>query len=202
MTFLGIKGSFIWGLVLVLLVFSLTVTASERSRERRSRHSNIHRQQEKRTVPADWSVYVATGNDGGGCYVDQSTRILGVSLPSDRSLSISRCLSACQSQGYTYAGVEYGVQCYVSRAHHIRIDHSVLPRLPHRQRQRSLRTARIRVLGCPRRLAVLLGGSTCTSTLPLSPLSSLRLLRHSRTKAVLVMGMPALSLASRTKTKQ
>ena len=48
-----------------------------------------------------------------GCAVDSNNRILsGYSQTSDSNLTIDECLSMCDEKGYTFAGVEYGEECY------------------------------------------------------------------------------------------
>ncbi|ORY25195.1 glycosyl hydrolase family 71-domain-containing protein [Naematelia encephala] len=48
-----------------------------------------------------------------GCAVDSSTRVLtGSSSLSIQNLTIDDCLTSCEEAGYTYAGLEYGEQCY------------------------------------------------------------------------------------------
>jgi hypothetical protein len=75
-----------------------------------------HSVQSRAILPSGWALYVANGNDGGGCYVDTNPRVLsGFSVPQDNSNGIAKCINACVGRGFKYAGVEYGSQCYVSR---------------------------------------------------------------------------------------
>lgn len=60
-------------------------------------------------------MYTKAGNDGGGCYVDSSSsRILTGYSGNDASNGLQSCLNGCQAKGFTYGGVQYGTQCYVS----------------------------------------------------------------------------------------
>ena len=65
------------------------------------------------TLPAGWSLYIGSGNDGGGCYTDSATRIFPTSVLNDNAMTISSCLDACSIKGFTFAAVEYGHECYV-----------------------------------------------------------------------------------------
>lgn len=48
-----------------------------------------------------------------GCAVDSATRILGgYSETSQLKLTIDGCLSMCEDKGYSFAGVEFGEECY------------------------------------------------------------------------------------------
>jgi len=48
-----------------------------------------------------------------GCAVDSSDRILtGYTKDGVKNLTIDDCLSLCEDKGYSFAGVEFGVECY------------------------------------------------------------------------------------------
>jgi len=47
-----------------------------------------------------------------GCYVDTSDRDLNGYNTTDGSMTPGQCLSICQSQNYTYYGVQYGSYCF------------------------------------------------------------------------------------------
>ncbi|CDZ96275.1 Glycoside hydrolase, family 71 [Phaffia rhodozyma] len=48
-----------------------------------------------------------------GCYVDSaSSRVLGTIKTQSSSLTVDSCTSYCFRAGYTYAGMEYGTECY------------------------------------------------------------------------------------------
>lgn len=106
--------------VFILLLFVHSVLASDLTPQRRSRlrvrsspsteaHSLV-----KRAAPSGWSLYVKSGNDGGGCYIDSSTRILTGYSGSSTTNSLDSCLNTCKTKGFSYGGVEVGNQCYVS----------------------------------------------------------------------------------------
>ena len=106
--------------ILGLLLFIHSVFASERTPQRRSRlrlrsppsteaHSLV-----KRAAPSGWTLYVKSGNDGGGCYIDSSTRILTGYSGSSTTNSLDSCLNTCKTKGFSYGGVENGNQCFVS----------------------------------------------------------------------------------------
>lgn len=65
------------------------------------------------TPPEGWSLYLAPGNDGTGCYVDSSTRVLPTYLGTGYA-GVTDCLTACQSRNMSWAGVESSNQCYCS----------------------------------------------------------------------------------------
>lgn len=69
----------------------------------------------ERAPPSGWTPFVKSGNDGGGCYVDSSSaRILTGYSGNDGNNGLQSCLNTCQSKGFSYGGVQYGTQCYVS----------------------------------------------------------------------------------------
>ncbi|ORX34643.1 glycosyl hydrolase family 71-domain-containing protein [Kockovaella imperatae] len=48
-----------------------------------------------------------------GCAVDSATRILtGASKLTEQALTVDDCLTWCEDQGFSFAGVEYGAQCF------------------------------------------------------------------------------------------
>lgn len=81
-----------------------------------------------RDPPPGWSLHVAEGNDGGGCYDDSHTaRILDGYGAMDSGNRLDICLSICQGKGFKYAGVQFGTECYVSSPltfHHYHGGHS------------------------------------------------------------------------------
>ncbi|KAG8795161.1 hypothetical protein FRC16_010202 [Serendipita sp. 398] len=51
------------------------------------------------------------------CYTDETgNRALGLRLYLDGGLTAPQCMDACFQQGYEYAGVEYGDECYCGRS--------------------------------------------------------------------------------------
>jgi WSC domain len=46
-----------------------------------------------------------------GCYTDESTRDLPDMIASG-TVTVESCVAACKGAGYTYAGVQYGTQCF------------------------------------------------------------------------------------------
>lgn len=106
--------------ILSFLLASTLVTAHDfgigRGRLSRRLSSNAaHRKLAARatTPPPYWSLYVPTGNDGSGCLVDSSTRVLPTYLGTGYG-GITACLNACQARNMSWAGVEAGNQCYCS----------------------------------------------------------------------------------------
>jgi len=110
--------------ITLLLLFVYTADASHtRTQHKRSRHRvsphrrsvpNHERSLVERAAPSDWSLYVKSGNDGGGCYVDTSAaRILTGYAGTDANNGLQSCLTACRSRGFAYGGVQYGTQCFV-----------------------------------------------------------------------------------------
>ncbi|ETN45874.1 uncharacterized protein HMPREF1541_00055 [Cyphellophora europaea CBS 101466] len=52
-----------------------------------------------------------------GCYTDQGNpRTLGSYSTNSNSNSVDSCVSLCYSKGYSWAGVEYGSECYCNNA--------------------------------------------------------------------------------------
>ena len=47
-----------------------------------------------------------------GCYSDSSSRTLTGTSTTSTSLTYAFCQSYCQTRGYSYAGVEYGQECW------------------------------------------------------------------------------------------
>lgn len=67
------------------------------------------------TITAAPNLTVVNGYTSQGCWVDSNTRALGGPGYSDGSnMTIGNCVSYCSGQGYSYAGMEYSAQCYVS----------------------------------------------------------------------------------------
>lgn len=79
------------------------------------RNATGHTLSARASIPSGWSLYVASGNDGGGCYVDGTTRALASYSTTDGNNGIASCISTCQGKGYKFAGMEYGVECYVGQ---------------------------------------------------------------------------------------
>lgn len=109
--------------ILIVFLFVHTVFASDATPARRSRQRarsphNILAPEARslvtRAAPSGWSLYVKSGNDGGGCYVDSQTRILDGYSGSSSTNGLDSCLSICRSKGFSYGGVEAGNQCFVS----------------------------------------------------------------------------------------
>jgi glucan endo-1,3-alpha-glucosidase len=46
-----------------------------------------------------------------GCYTDTPTRVLGAELMSSGA-TVEGCIAAATASGYSFAAVEYGVQCF------------------------------------------------------------------------------------------
>lgn len=67
----------------------------------------------KRGPPSGWSTYVASGNDGGGCYRDWTPRILPDYNTRIDSSSVEAGLKACQAKGYKFAGLQNSNEVYV-----------------------------------------------------------------------------------------
>ena len=114
--------------LLLLLVYTVdashTPTQHKRSRHRISPHRrsvpNHERSLVERAAPSGWSLYVKSGNDGGGCYVDTSAaRILTGYAGTDANNGLQSCLTTCRNRGFAYGGVQYGTQCFVSRPCHV-----------------------------------------------------------------------------------
>lgn len=77
--------------------------------------SIISRSLAERAAPSGWNLFIKSGNDGGGCYVDNaSARLLTGYSAKDVNNGLQSCLNTCQSKGFTYGGVQYGVECFVS----------------------------------------------------------------------------------------
>jgi hypothetical protein len=101
-----------------LLLFSTTTLAKNTHNSRSRRHTSSplpadHTLNKRSSTPAGWAAYIGPGNDGGGCYVDSETRLLTTKIITSTSISTQSCLSACGAAGYTYAGLEYGQECWV-----------------------------------------------------------------------------------------
>ena len=122
----------LWALILAILTFHL-VNASQpdvfpRNPSLHRRHharqntntsatvtSITHRSLVERAPPSGWNLFIKSGNDGGGCYVDSNAaRILTGYSGNDANNGLQSCLNTCQAKGFTYGGVQYGTQCYVS----------------------------------------------------------------------------------------
>ena len=111
-------------LLLCLLPF---VTAADSPLQRhRSRKRALPRRQENitahaqrglvaRGAPAGWTIYVASGNDGGRCYVDSAQRTLPDYYASMGYSSVETGLKMCQEKGYKFAGLENYNEVYVSQ---------------------------------------------------------------------------------------
>ncbi|KAI0641646.1 hypothetical protein C8Q79DRAFT_918971 [Trametes meyenii] len=59
----------------------------------------------KTGLPAPWT-YAA-------CYVDNAFgRVMSTQLPDNQAVTVESCIASCQSQNFTLAGLEFGVQCF------------------------------------------------------------------------------------------
>jgi hypothetical protein len=59
------------------------------------------------TLPGSWKAY--------GCIVDnQSARVMTAYRTTSATMTYNLCASTCQANGFAYAGVEYGNECYCS----------------------------------------------------------------------------------------
>jgi hypothetical protein len=112
-----------WAWTLLAILYACTVLASSSPPHRRSRQRSLPHQRHdistvnKRAAPSGWSIYTKSGNDGGGCYNDSSAaRILTGYTVEDSKNGLQSCLTTCASKGFAYAGVQYGIQCFVSLA--------------------------------------------------------------------------------------
>ncbi|WVQ85464.1 hypothetical protein IAT38_007629 [Cryptococcus sp. DSM 104549] len=47
-----------------------------------------------------------------GCAIDTSDRVLAAYSTSASGMTVDTCLSTCEDEGYTYAGLEFGNECY------------------------------------------------------------------------------------------
>ncbi|WVQ79634.1 hypothetical protein IAT38_001734 [Cryptococcus sp. DSM 104549] len=69
---------------------------------------------------------LASGWEASGCYSDDtSSRTLNKVYTWSLWMDYSTCTSFCDSQGYSYAGVEYGIQCFCANS--ISSDASIQP---------------------------------------------------------------------------
>ena len=73
------------------------------------------------TITASPTSTLPVHNDGDdssewyvlGCAVDSANRLLtGASKTNDQSLTVDGCLTWCEDQGFAFAGVEFGEECY------------------------------------------------------------------------------------------
>jgi hypothetical protein len=116
--------------VFVLLLFIHSVFASGLTPQRRSRlrdrssPSTEAHLLVQRAAPSGWTLYVKSGNDGGGCYVDSQSRVLTGYSGSSTTNSLDSCLNTCRTSGFSYGGVEVGNQCFVSftPTHRVHVD--------------------------------------------------------------------------------
>ncbi|KAG8777642.1 hypothetical protein FRC15_011218 [Serendipita sp. 397] len=52
-----------------------------------------------------------------GCFIDSmAARVVPVFMPLDAPFTPQRCLDACSSSGYLYAGLEYRLECYCANS--------------------------------------------------------------------------------------
>ncbi|KAI0667510.1 hypothetical protein C8Q78DRAFT_1105323 [Trametes maxima] len=59
----------------------------------------------KKGLPAPWT-YAA-------CYVDNAFgRVMSTQLPDNQGVTVESCIASCESQNFTLAGLEFGVQCF------------------------------------------------------------------------------------------
>ncbi|KAI4190389.1 MAG: hypothetical protein L6R41_000841 [Letrouitia leprolyta] len=60
-------------------------------------------------IPAGWQYK--------GCYVDNANgRVIPNGQPASQTNSVAQCVNACQTAGYTVAGMEYGIECFCGNA--------------------------------------------------------------------------------------
>jgi hypothetical protein len=101
-------------LFLTLLFFASAAEATAHKQTLISRRSRApHLSSRAIALPSGWSIYKGPGNDGGGCYLDQNVRLLTAFTVTSNTMTVSTCLTACQSRGYIYGGLEAGIECYV-----------------------------------------------------------------------------------------
>lgn len=100
---------------LVLLPLITALTPVDRPSKRANpRRLESTQQLVARGVPTGWSAYVASGNDGGACYVDSEKRILPDWNTRLSSSSVEIGLKTCRDRGYTWAGLQDYTEVYVS----------------------------------------------------------------------------------------
>ena len=58
------------------------------------------------------SLISVTNTGYMGCFIDKRDRALPKDFISDRRMNIEMCLRHCESKGHTYAGVQYGQECW------------------------------------------------------------------------------------------
>ncbi|KAG8816836.1 hypothetical protein FRC18_000802 [Serendipita sp. 400] len=76
-----------------------------------------------KTGPAPLQTYNNWGYQG--CYTDTiAARTLPVGMAYAGSLTPQKCIDACASQNYNYAGLEYSVVCISSNSHY-RLTHTI-----------------------------------------------------------------------------
>ncbi|KAG8809030.1 hypothetical protein FRC19_005484 [Serendipita sp. 401] len=72
---------------------------------------NVYKTSKTQTGPSALASYNNWGYQG--CYTDApGARSLPVAMAYAGQLTPQKCIDACQGQGYTYAGLEYSVECY------------------------------------------------------------------------------------------
>jgi hypothetical protein len=104
-------------------IFAFISTPQRRSRSRAHYDTTLDKRSlERRAAPSGWSLYVKSGNDGGGCYMDTQPRVLSGYTYSSSVLGLESCLNACKTKGFSYGGVQNGDQCYVSLAYYLRVN--------------------------------------------------------------------------------
>ena len=60
-------------------------------------------------LPSGWSYK--------GCYIDNANgRILINGQPASNTMTVEKCVAACQTAGYSVAGMEYSSECYCGNA--------------------------------------------------------------------------------------
>lgn len=61
------------------------------------------------SLPSGWS--------SAGCYQEPSTgRALGASSIASDTMTIQQCIQTAQARGYSYAGLEYGRECWMANS--------------------------------------------------------------------------------------
>lgn len=66
------------------------------------------------TPPATYTP--PTGWSSAGCYSDSWTRTLGGPSTTSSSLTADNCINSCNTQGYKFAGMEAGNECYCANS--------------------------------------------------------------------------------------
>ncbi|KAF9529116.1 glycosyl hydrolase family 71-domain-containing protein [Crepidotus variabilis] len=68
------------------------------------------------TTPPTTTPTTSNGFAYVGCYQDDNNRVLAAKSTTDSGMTISKCQATCSGSGYSYFGVEYGVECYCANS--------------------------------------------------------------------------------------